>query len=199
MKRLMAELSVAIAEKKFAKAAKAAVRMFVDFIDPRHIGAAVYAAGHANRLEAMRLLHEMRADLDKPNTAQGATPASIASQEGHAAMLQLLYGLGADVHRARPDGLRPIQFAALDGHDKPVLLLLSLRAAVNAQSNRGVTACWTAAAKGHIRVVTTLLHMRADPNLAVAGCSAADMARVGGHDELLALLISNGGLHNIRR
>ena len=71
---LAVQLSEAIARKKFAKAAKAAVRTFVDFIDPRHVGAAVYAAGCANRLEAVRLLHEMRADLDNPATLQSVGP-----------------------------------------------------------------------------------------------------------------------------
>ena len=40
--------------------------------------------------------------------------------------------------------------------------------------------------------------MRADPNLTVEGWAAADKARGVGHDEVLALLISNGGTHNIR-
>ena len=66
----------------------------------------------------------MRADLDKPNTSQGATPAGIAAQIGHTAMVKLLYDHGADIHRASNDGERPIHDAARNGHDETVLLIL---------------------------------------------------------------------------
>ena len=184
MRKLTDRLSAAVAKMKFAKAAEMAMRIFLNHRDPRLNGfTAAIAAAEMNRPEAVRLLHELRADLDKPATDEaGGTPTGIAVRDGHTAMVQLLYDLGADVHRTANDGVRPMHVAALHGHDKTVLLLLSLRAAVNTKTNRGYTACWSAATQGHIQVVTTLLRMRADPNLAVQGFTAADAARGLGHD-----------------
>ena len=44
VKRLHIELSVAVARTKFAKAADAAMRTFLDFMDPRYIGTAAFSA-----------------------------------------------------------------------------------------------------------------------------------------------------------
>ena len=44
VKRLQIELSVAVARKKFSKAADSAMRTFLDFIDPRKGGTAAYCA-----------------------------------------------------------------------------------------------------------------------------------------------------------
>ena len=84
-------------------------------------------------------------------------------------MVQLLYDLGADVHRAANDGARPIHDAAQDGYDKTVLLLLSLRAAIDAKDNEGRTPCWEAAFQGHAKVVRLLIMHRAAPDLASLG------------------------------
>ena len=73
-------MGIAVAETKFAKAVDAAMRAFVNFIDPRLVGTAAYGAAQENRPEAVRLLHEMRADLGKRATDKiGGTPAIRAS------------------------------------------------------------------------------------------------------------------------
>ena len=119
VKRLQVELSVAVARTEFAKAADAAMRTFLDFIDPREEWTAAYRAAGANHPKILRLLHEMRADLDKPSTTETeAVPAHMAAQCGHTAMVQLLYDLGADVHRERNDGARPIHSAAYHGQSR---------------------------------------------------------------------------------
>jgi len=194
MKRLIIELSVAVARTKFAKAVDAAMRTFLDFIDPRQIGTSAYGAAQMNRLEAMRLLHGLRADLDKPNTTEGGPPAGIVAQFGHTAMVQLLYDLGADVHRARPDGTRPILGAAGNGHVKTVFLLLSLRADVNTRDNEGRSACWKSAYQGHAEVISTLLNARADVNATAQGYSPADVAKHNGHKSALEILLRAAGL-----
>ena len=102
--------------RKFARAADVvAMRTFVDFLDPRRVGTAAFGAAETNCLDAMRLLHELRADFDKPNTHDGGVPAGIAAGNGHTAMVQLLYDLGAEANRARAgDG---VQFTALHRMD----------------------------------------------------------------------------------
>ena len=74
-------------------------------------------------------------------------------------MVQLLYDLGADVHRARTiDGGRPIHDAAKYGHDRTVLLLLSLRADVDATNGFLSTPLAAAAKAGHLGVVKSLIN-----------------------------------------
>ena len=100
---------------------------------------------------------------------------------------------GADVHRARDNGVRPIHDAARNGRDKTVLLFLSLRATVDLQGTDGRTPCWCAAYDGHTRLVSLLLSLRANPNASAAGWTAADVAKDDGHEDTLALILANGG------
>merc|ERR1712091_768794 len=51
VKRLQVELSAAVAKTKFAKAADAAMRTFLDFIDPRGHCTAAFCAAQENRLK----------------------------------------------------------------------------------------------------------------------------------------------------
>ena len=101
MHQLTIGLSVAVQQsRKFGKARGAssqltnathvAKRTFVDMMDPRRVGTAVFNAVEENRIEAVRMLHGLRADLDKPNTVDGGTPAHVAAQDGYTAMVQLL-------------------------------------------------------------------------------------------------------------
>ena len=76
----------------------AAVKAFVDFIDPQRISTAAYLAAYEGALEALRLLHECGADLDLGNTQDGGTPGAIAAHKGQTAAIRLLAELRADVH-----------------------------------------------------------------------------------------------------
>ena len=113
-------------------------------------------------------------------------------------MVQLLYDLGADVHRARNDGVRPIHTTAKHGHDKTMLLLLSLRADINAADDRRQTPLILASFFGHPHEVRILLTHKCDPSLVAKGGNAADAARASEAEdhvksEILALLQQYGG------
>ena len=117
MNGLAIGLSETVASTKFSKAMGGALRAFADSIDPRWATSAAYRAAEFNNLEAIRLLHKLRADVDRGAVEMGVTPAHIAAQNGHTAMVQFLYDIGADIHRARNNGLRPIHDAARTGQE----------------------------------------------------------------------------------
>ena len=191
--RLRIELSVAIARTKFAKAADAAMRMFVDFIDPRPQGTTAYFAAQGGHPMIIRLLHEMRADLDKPNTADGATPTHVAAQCGHTAMVQLLYDLGADVHRANNRGTRPIYSAAQQGHEKALLLIISLRADIDCPDMHMRRPLMAATIGGQVTTLRTLIAAKCDVNRTDdMGNSAVDCPREVCGDAVLQILRDSG-------
>ena len=105
MRSLLDALPVPIASPHRA----AAVKAFVDFIDPQRIGTAAFGAAEEGALEALRLLHECGADLDLGTTQDGGTPSTNAADEGHTAAIRLLAELRADVHKERNSGSRPFR------------------------------------------------------------------------------------------
>jgi ankyrin repeat protein len=167
MEKLVDGLTGAIAtNKKLKKAAPAAVKAFVDFIDPRGVGGAAFGAAQEGSMAAMALLHSLGADLDILSTGQGATPATIAAANGRTEIIQLLAELRANVHWCNtPCHSSTLRFATQKGHFEIVRLLLQLRADTNAQDELGNTACHDAAHFGHHRVVHALVNARANPDL----------------------------------
>ena len=67
-------------------------------------------------------LLEAGCDKDKA-MHDGATPAFIAAQKGHAACLRLLLEAGCDKDKACLDGVTPALVAAQEGHADCLLLL----------------------------------------------------------------------------
>ena len=132
----------------------------------------------------------MRADLDKPNAVDGGSPAHIAAEHQNTDMVQLLYDLGADVHRARPDGGRPIHAAAGIGRNDTVLLLFSLRASVDQIGGEsGQTPLIMAASYGQTACVRLLCEIRSDVHhVSKEGAPAAEYARQFGWPDTLAVL-----------
>jgi len=165
------KLSADVARTKFAKAAPAAVRKFVDFIDPRNIGAAVYSSADHRAYKAMKLLHSLGADLNVRTTnGEGAVAAGMAAQVGDTAMVRLLHELGADVQcRALIDGGLPIHASAQFGHSDTTAMLLELKSDPNVQDNEGRTPLWAASFRGHRIVIKTLITAGAKVNLAATG------------------------------
>ena len=137
MQKLIDGLTETVGAKKaLAKHSAAAVTAFVDFRDIRQNGcASAYIAAESGALNALRLLHENRADLNMGDIQQGTVPCGIAAEDGRTDIIQVLAELRADVHKAANDGVCPLHTAAHEGHVNTAKLLLQLRADVNVQDN----------------------------------------------------------------
>ena len=106
----------------------------------------------------------------------------------------LLNELGADVHRPRQDGCMPIHDSAKLGDDDSVVLLLGLRADIDSPGVGLQTILMDAAGYGCLSTVRLLLSMRADVHKTdCQGATAADMAVVTKHEDVLEVLVRAGG------
>jgi ankyrin repeat protein len=128
--------------------------------------------------DGMTALHwaAMRGDVDmaqmlmyaganmKATTRIGAyTPLFLASQNGHAAVIEALLRAGADPKGADAAGTTPLMVAAASGHTDAVKALLDHGADVNAkESVRGETAVMFAAASNRADVIDLLVQTGAD-------------------------------------
>ena len=83
IQKLVDDLSVAVARIKPAKVRPMIVIKFVNYIDPRHFSSALYDAASYRAYRAVRLFHDLRADLDARTTnGEGAVAAHIAADGG---------------------------------------------------------------------------------------------------------------------
>jgi uncharacterized protein len=100
----------------------------------------------------------------RATTRLGAyTPLFLASQNGHADVMEALIKGGADPKAADPAGTTPLMVAAASGHADAVKVLLDHGVDVNAkESLRGTTAVMFAAAANRAPVIALLAQHGAD-------------------------------------
>ncbi len=121
----------------------------------------------------------------------GFTPLHLACFFGHLDAVDFLIDSGADVNvpADNESAVRPLHSAAAGGDADIVGLLLRDGASVNARQTGGHSALHAAAAAGNTMMTRRLLEHGADPDLADDdGRTPVDLAREGGHDDLLGLL-----------
>jgi ankyrin repeat protein len=92
----------------------------------------------------------------------------LASGRGHAEVIRLLLGAGADVNVQSNDGSTALMPASMYNHPEVVRLLLGARANVNVQSNNGWTALALASHFGHVDVVRLLSPVPVTPSVSDA-------------------------------
>jgi ankyrin repeat protein len=105
------------------------------------------------------LVNELGADVNGARLSDGATPLSIAVQEGHLAVVRcMVKEFSVDVNNAMGDGVTPLFIAARKGNVAIVRCLVKeLGADVNKARLDGATPLMNAARFGHEDVVTFLI------------------------------------------
>ena len=117
----------------------------------------VWIAASAGDADAIHLLAEQKADLDKPdNSREKRTPAMIAAYYGHAAVINALKQRGANIDKAMEDGTTAAIVAARYGHASVIAELAKGGANLTKADNNGNTPALFAAANGHAAVITEL-------------------------------------------
>jgi serine/threonine-protein phosphatase 6 regulatory ankyrin repeat subunit B len=121
------------------------------------------------------------------------TPVTVAAGNGHAAIVALLIGQGADVRHRMPQGGRALDWAAQEGHVEVVEQLLAHdRGLLDLRGNHERTALIAAASRDHLDVVTRLLARGADAHARTDdGGRALDCAAAEGHEETVEALLKH--------
>ena len=70
----------------------------------------MYAAATRGHVEAMRVLVEAGAEVDRADT-DGCTALFVAAQKGHVEAIRILLDAGADPNRATNTGVTPLAVA----------------------------------------------------------------------------------------
>ncbi|CAK9088532.1 unnamed protein product [Durusdinium trenchii] len=156
-------------------------------------GAGASEEGGPNRLEALRLLLEHRADLEARDS-QGRTPLHRAASAGASELLELLCAQllerNCSLDPVATDGTTPLHAAARRNHQSVVSCLIQRRAEVNKQNkeDRSRTALHMAAEVKAYEAAKTLLNHGADHALQDTNQTDAQaVAKEAGYD-LLALI-----------
>ena len=84
------------------------------------VGTPLAIASQAGRADAVKLLLERGADVNRPfrfNRLEGITPLMIAASEGHVDVVQLLIAHGADLNARNSLGSSALVLAKMAGHE----------------------------------------------------------------------------------
>lgn len=149
--------------------------------------------------EAALALIEAGADIDYFLAGDG-TPLVVAAQRGDDEIARALLNAGADVNKPAPGDGNPLIVAAMRGDMTLARLFVDAGADVNAIVPADETPLINAAREGRLAVAEFLIDNGADVNLAVDAPtirgverrSPLSMARRGGHDDMIRMLLSRG-------
>lgn len=153
-------------------------------------GRRLFDAAHAGDTANVRQLLAQGAEVNWRNVG-GWSPLMIAAAERHAETVAALLEGGADPNHRNHYGRTALMFAAGYGQTAIVERLLAGGADPNLvpTDSDGYTALAMAASRGHAAAVAALLKGGADAALRTRdGRTPADLARAGGHVEVLRLL-----------
>lgn len=138
---------------------------------------------------------------DAGSLHSGGTALHLAAARGHAQLVPLLVGAGADVDALDTRGTTPLYAAAARGDLAAVRALLDAGASAGGPADAwpfmGMRPLHEAASSGSAEVVRALLDAGADPLEAMSGgiglgYDALGFAIAGGHADVVRLLLSAG-------
>ena len=156
----------------------------------------LYEATKQDRTDAIRsILSSGMVDVDPVNPVDPLerAPLHLAAMNGHADVVEVLLGFGADPNRVEWWGCTPLLWAAENGHKKVVQALLDSGANPNLAANGGETPLHDASSRGHNEVVLVLLLAGAEPNKAnYFGRTPLHRAVHCGSKQLVAMLLDFG-------
>jgi ankyrin repeat protein len=153
------------------------------------------ALGHGEMVEFL-LSKGARA---KTRDELGRTAFLMACKMGHLGVVQILaqhMGWGM-LEEKDLEGQTALYHAAVNGHEEVVAFLLSKGAQATTRNNQGDTALLEASMCGHLGVVRVLMHHLDEEGVGqrdVYEWTAAHHAVDHGHEDVLAALLSKGGL-----
>jgi uncharacterized protein len=124
----------------------------------------------------------------------GWTPLHLAAFFGHADVVELLLGRGADINARSANSIRntPLHAAVAGGRVEAALALIDGGAEVNAADGGGHTPLHIAAEAGYVPIVESLLRRKADP-FALDAEDRTPLARAAArnHAEVIDLITLN--------
>jgi ankyrin repeat protein len=123
-------------------------------------------ASYWGKVEAVKALLWLGANVHARERRSGATALFSASQGGQHSIVRILVSFGANVNTPMNDGATPVCIASQLGHESTVRALASLGADVNTPDMDGVTPVYIASQMGHDATVLVLASLGADVNRA---------------------------------
>ena len=128
---------------------------------------ALHWAARRGDADMARMLIAAGANVRAITRLGNYTPLILASQGGHAAIIDALAAAGADVKTTTAAGVTPLMLASASGQVEAVKTLIARGADVNtAEPTRGQTALMFATANRRVEVVRALIAAKADVNAA---------------------------------
>jgi hypothetical protein len=157
------------------------------------------AAARSGYAEVVKILVQLRTDINGNDEASGMFALRAAAENGHLATVRVILEIGADVNAQNGQDGSALQAASAKGHEQVIKLLFDMGADVNAQGGQYGNALQAASAKGHEQVIKLLLDMGADVN-AQGGQygSALQAASAKGHEQVIKLLLDMGADVNVQ-
>jgi ankyrin repeat protein len=153
---------------------------------------ALHQAAITGRAAVVRLLLTVKDLKVNLKSKRKRTALSLAAENGHETIVQMLIEKGAELETKDSDGRTALQLATMGQHVEVVLILLEKGAKVKAKGEDGKTVLHLAAENGHEAVVRLLLEHEADVNAEERdGETALHWAAKNGHEGVVRLLLEH--------
>ncbi|XP_023930798.1 uncharacterized protein LOC106156230 isoform X3 [Lingula anatina] len=125
----------------------------------------LHLAVDRENVDILKLLCEMKAEINKGEEKGGKPPLAFAIERGNFQMVQLLHRFGADIHRQCNHGNTPLIYSAIGGHVPILHFLLKLGADENKRNVEGKSALDEAIRGNQDDIVNTLNELDYDHSL----------------------------------